>query len=432
MTCRAKQKKTQQQANLTAVAENRPGLSWQRKLLFALTPFVLLILLLLGAEWCFRNVLAVGRDFAAQHKKWQMPTGEVPWTTRQEVPWGYVVSDDPLLHHRWTPLVHSHSMFRGIDYHLYTNKQGWLEMYDVAEAKPGDTIRIFLLGDSNTEGVVNSPKKWADIVEQELNREWNPKGLKVEVINTGTSSYSPIIFYIMVREKIMPFSPDILVVNVDMTDVVNDYAYAQGAMFFADGTPYALGRVPQLKYHRMGPRGLEPYTWPEKLHEQLREFSALYFALSRAVPTLPLRAPSAPPSDKESKSKADWLCQEWNDDIQANVAKTQGYLEALARLSREKGVDLVISGVPHYPQFTGQWSTKPHDALRQTAQTAGVPFLDTYNAIADLVKSSPAGTYYWSNDPTHFNEEGNRLYASLQLKMLRPIVAKRVAAKERK
>jgi len=38
--------------------------------------------------------------------------------------------------------------------------------------------------------------------------------------------------------------------------------------------------------------------------------------------------------------------------------------------------------------------------------------------LMSKIKGSRVEDYYWSNDPTHFNENGNQIWAEAQLKFL--------------
>jgi len=130
--------------------------------------------------------------------------------------------DDPVLHHAWAPSIKYNNRIAC----LTTNRQSWLEEYDVTTEKPSSGIyRIFYLGDSNVQGHVGREDRMVEIVEKELNRKYAKENVKFEVINTGTSSYSCLQYYLLVKNRILKYAPDLVVLNIDMTDVVNDAAY---------------------------------------------------------------------------------------------------------------------------------------------------------------------------------------------------------------
>ena len=112
------------------------------------------------------------------------------------------------------------------------------DSYDIKKTKPDNTYRIFYIGDSFTEGTVGMKQSVPSIVEKSLNSK--NSDTKFEVINTGTASYSPSIFYILVRYYLSEYSPDLLVLNVDMTDMYDDFRYRQVMQLGKDGAPYAI------------------------------------------------------------------------------------------------------------------------------------------------------------------------------------------------
>jgi len=118
-------------------------------------------------------------------------------------PGGNVVSD-VYLNHTWKPNyseIHREWIYKNPDfptpYTHYYNSQGWLESYDVTKEKDPRIYRIFYLGDSFTEGTAPMDKSVPSIVEQRLNNLSKGMNLKFEVINTGTSSYSPTLIFLL-------------------------------------------------------------------------------------------------------------------------------------------------------------------------------------------------------------------------------------------
>jgi len=151
--------------------------------------------------------------------------------------------------HTWKPngkKVHDEWGWRNPDFskpytHQY-NAQGWVENYDIEINKPDNVYRIFFIGDSHTEGTVPMDKSVASVVETHLNSVAEERGLdsRVEVINTGTSSYSPTIFYVLFRYVILDYSPDLIVVNLSMNDDFDDWKYRETLIVDDQGNPLAV------------------------------------------------------------------------------------------------------------------------------------------------------------------------------------------------
>ena len=123
---------------------------------------------------------------------------------------------DPVLHHRlrrsWSGRV------LGVPFE--TNALG-LRDREYPAGKPPGTYRIYMLGDSFTEGgglvLANTVAKR---VEGGLNA--GRCGRRFEIVNGGTASYSPILEYLQLKTLGLGLEPDMVVLNFDMTDVHDD------------------------------------------------------------------------------------------------------------------------------------------------------------------------------------------------------------------
>ncbi|MBC8352451.1 MAG: SGNH/GDSL hydrolase family protein [Planctomycetes bacterium] len=91
-----------------------------------------------------------------------------------------------------------------------TNRVGFRDR-EHAEAKPDDTIRIAVLGDSYCEAlqVELNETFWA-VCEQELNQCEATSGKKIEVLNTGVSGYGTAQELLMLRNELWQYEPDIV------------------------------------------------------------------------------------------------------------------------------------------------------------------------------------------------------------------------------
>ena len=326
------------------------------------------------------------------------------------------INVDPVLHHVWTPSFREVDTRRGIRYERVVNSQSWVEDYDVSVAKPKGCYRVFYVGDSNTEGVVPAGSRMVDIVEAELNDVYRGSGWAFEVVNTGTSSYSPILYYLLIRTRVLAYSPDLVVVNVDMTDLVNDASYRAFALHDTEGRLVSVTGGAELPGdYRMTPRGLVRM----RPHDRLAEWVVTHSAFCRNLRMF-LKGPVAGVDFVEAPDSidADWLAHEWSPTCTRNVAQTMRYLGQTARLLEAAGVRLVVTGVPHYYQYTGKWSARPHQALAEAAEEYGFDYFDSYEMLKPDIEGTALEHYYWATDPTHLNVAGNELWARAQLSVL--------------
>ena len=89
-------------------------------------------------------------------------------------------------------------------------------------------------------------------------------------------------------------------------------------------------------------------------------------------------------------------------------------LDRLKRLNeflKTRQVAFMLNGVPHYPQYTGKWETRPHMPrslnLHRESQS---PDLNVFTKLSPILSNTKRHEYY--ADPTHFNEAGIQLWAS--------------------
>ncbi|MBI1813693.1 MAG: SGNH/GDSL hydrolase family protein [Deltaproteobacteria bacterium] len=90
-----------------------------------------------------------------------------------------------------------------------TNNLGLRRDSDTAVDKPPGTCRILLLGDSQTEGVVNNAETYAARLEQ---GERERGAANVEILNAAVSGYSPLLEYLWLRERGLRLRPDAIIV----------------------------------------------------------------------------------------------------------------------------------------------------------------------------------------------------------------------------
>ena len=376
------------------------------------------------------------------------------------------IINHPRLHHIWRPngrqdhweWTERDPRFDKPFTHTY-NTQGWLETYDIKKTKPDNTYRIFYIGDSFTEGTVGMKQSVPSIVEKSLNSK--NSDTKFEVINTGTASYSPSIFYILVRYYLSEYSPDLLVLNVDMTDVYDDFRYRQVMQLAEDGTPYAIhpGVIHDSDYvwGRNSPvrnsRWFRLKVWLYKntytyhlLGKFKRHALAKIGILRKGSPLNTDRLSQSedqPGTAKRGSKKSTevgstrrevagsvsttnawgWMHHDWDEATQKNVAFTLRMLEMTIRWAQKSGIRVLVTSVPHWPQYPrasgvqSEWSARPHQEIANLVKQLGVVHLDSYAKLYESISGSSQTEYYYRGD-MHFNPLGYRLWADAHLEIL--------------
>jgi hypothetical protein len=311
--------------------------------------------------------------------------------------------------------------------HFY-NEQSWIEDYDVERAKPAGTYRIFYVGDSFTEGTVPMSQSVPSVVERGLNDLARETDLRFEVINAGTASYSPLLYYLAIRYKILEYDPDLIVLNVDMTDDFDDWKYRETAIFDADGNPWAVPPRSLLAAPFIDTRkGAVRADARVRLQVWLYANSHLYNLILQRLPSR--RAPSpqaAAPADDRLYDRFAWCQDEWSEQTRENVERMVDVLRRIALLCEARGVKLLLSSVPHHQQYAGNedgsgvpaWSNRPHQEIASLGRASGVPYLDALASLASAIQGTPKGRYYYTND-MHFNPRGYQIWAAAHLAFLR-------------
>jgi hypothetical protein len=141
---------------------------------------------------------------------------------------------DPVLHHRLRPNIKAR--VRGVEFQ--TSSLGFHDR-EYSGRKPGGVFRIVLLGDSMTEGGgLALEATMAKQAESLLNV--GPCRSRVEVVNAGVASYSPILEYVAFQRMAPVLEPDLVILNFDMTDVHDDFIRTALARLGPDGLPVSV------------------------------------------------------------------------------------------------------------------------------------------------------------------------------------------------
>lgn len=343
------------------------------------------------------------------------------------------------LNHTWKPnakAVHREWIAKNPDfpepYTHYYNSQGWLEKYDIKKEKPSSTYRIFYVGDSFTEGTAPMEQSVPSIVEKRLNSMATGRDINFEVINTGTGSYAPTIYYILTRYYIADFSPDLVVINVDMTDDFDDWKYGKTLIRDDEGNPlYAVPRnIYNAAFIDMEEAAVKA-TPLRKAQLFLVQHSYIYnFIIDMKKKWGGKGELKNKPAIKETHKKGyyprwSWCKTNWNRQTVKNVKNTLDILRRLLVFCRENNIKVMLTSVPHYWQYSGNytgggkpiWSDRPHRVIENLAREEGVPYLNSFEKLKPFIRGTLPGKYYYNGDP-HFNPRGYAIWAQTHIDFL--------------
>ena len=99
------------------------------------------------------------------------------------------------------------------------NKDGF-RCTDFDTSKGKNEIRIAAIGDSYTEGVgAPQDSTWPGLLEEKLNKTDN--GFKYSVINAGIIGSDPIFGFVLLRDKLLKYHPDIVIYTINLSDYLD-------------------------------------------------------------------------------------------------------------------------------------------------------------------------------------------------------------------
>ncbi len=100
-----------------------------------------------------------------------------------------------------------------------TNNRAFFEDNDTPIEKAPGLVRIVVLGDSQTEGLVINAESYPHKLGMILNGAANGP---YEVINAGTGRYSPYQYYVKAAHQIVPLKPDHIIVGMYIGNDIQD------------------------------------------------------------------------------------------------------------------------------------------------------------------------------------------------------------------
>lgn len=343
----------------------------------------------------------------------------------------YMVSD-PVHHHRLRP-----GFDRPMGGARFTTNTRGLRDREYPVPKPAGTVRILMLGDSFTEGGgIENDETVAKRVEATLRR--GSCGDKVDVINAGHASYSPILEYVLLRDLGLLLSPDLVVLNFDMTDVHDDFVRTKIARLDANGLPTAV--VPD---RRIETALVMPPILPRSLRglEERMAYLAVYQTVRRSKPgrwlfgRFELSQAQLEARGLVGDVRYDHLALTRDEDfpdVREGWALTQRYLAGIHDLARRHRAAFALVVYPHAYQVSATaspvgrqkmgmadglfTSTRPFTILEELGAREGFPVI---NLLALFREREPVQGPLFRERDFHHTAAGAAVFAEGVLAGLR-------------
>ena len=271
------------------------------------------------------------------------------------------------------------------------NALGCKEDREFEGPAPAGVRRILVLGDSFTEGYYPEDG-FAGVLERRLNEL--DTGLRHEVINCGTSSYSPLLHYLRFTGQLASLAPDEVIVNIDLTDVFDDNVrYREGTVFDAAGVPVSAG-----------PRR---FSWALIMNDLRYRFYLV--RLVAGTPVGQIRTYTYDEIFQHHNGTLEPGTSTWEE----HVAFTLELLERLIDAVAAAGGRTTLTMYPYREQIDSThvnppWHRAFETRMAEMAERKGTAFYSAFEDLRALHESGVA--LYWSND-FHYSYTGQRAWS---------------------
>jgi len=303
---------------------------------------------------------------------------------------GHFVSPYSIRKSSWyyvrSPNAVSNYQAQEFDYEIRTNSLGFRDIEHPLSKPPGE-LRIMAIGDSFTEAKGASfEQTWLNQLGRALNAE--NTGVRFRMICAGVAASDPFFAYRILADKLLVYRPDIVLLVVNHSDILD--AIVRGGMerFLPDGTV----------------KGVDPPA-PPWLYESSHFARFILFELFDYTHHLITR------SERDRKA-------------QQALEKIMRLLHEYNRLLESQDIEFALIILPLRGELKHNQYEKL-DLLREFALQHQIDVIDTKPYLYEKLTESEnrLEDIYWPID-THFTELGYRYFAEAVEIGLHPIIAR--------
>lgn len=269
------------------------------------------------------------------------------------------------LHKPSTQFILDHTDFK---YPYSINSLGIREI-EMNKAKSAGKKRIFCFGDSFTEGV-GAPYDSSYV--REIERELRNKSSDFEVYNCAVSGSDPFYNYVLLKNKMFDYKPDIVSLTVNTSDFT-DFIY--------------LGGMERFRKNEVITRK-KPFFEPFFCHSYLVRFIMITIL------------------------QYDWTLlnkDEYNKLTEEAVENISGLILQLRNLCDTSGIKFLLILQPNpddiiYPEA----QYKKVRRLEESLIKNNINYIDVLPSLSKVININNIGNYSWGTDG-HFNSSGYKV-----------------------
>ncbi len=330
----------------------------------------------------------------------------------------YFEGHDAVLHHKFIPGASGHHKTLEFDAEYRINSLG-LRSAEITRDKPPGTKRVLMLGDSFTEG---NGVQQSETFSSRLQARLDDAGLgqRLQVVNAGVGSYSSLIELLYLKTAGLELSPDLVILNFDLSDLHDDIQYARLAELDASGEAVAVRPEPRR----------EPGSWPMRVLVGVTDFvkkhTRVYNFTRRRLSRLMSLShkPDVSGDIRVDKYGMVRRCEGACDDADwklsyDNLLKIRGLLAA-------RGIDFWVTVYPYGHQISARewdkgrvfwgfepgrvYSTRPQELIAEFCGRNGIRVVDMCDAFRKA--SQTVYPLYYEFDG-HWNAAGHEVVADV-------------------
>ena len=337
---------------------------------------------------------------------------------------------DPVLHHKFIPGghgFHETSEFSA----AYAISSVGLRDRELPRDKAVGARRILMLGDSFTEGTgVDARETFSSRLQERLDQAGF--GTRWQVLNAGVSSYSPLLEYLYLENGGLDLKPDLVILNVDLSDAYDDIQYTRRARFDASGDPVAVRPDPER----------EKGTWPVEVlvgvKDLLKKHTRTYTFIRRRIGVYVEAARRQPSFAGDIRFDKYAMLRETGPQDDHAWALTYGYLLKIRDLLEARGIDFWVTVYPYGLQISGRewaagrpfwgfeagkiYSTRPQALVERFCRGRDIPVVNMTEEFE--TRSRTVFPLYYDADE-HWRPAGHELAATVLYRALLPYLRAR-------
>ena len=318
---------------------------------------------------------------------------------------------DPYLHHALVPDSYAELRQPDFSYIQRVNHLG-LRGRETTVEKPAGTKRILMLGDSFTMGKgVEDSQTFSVLVEQNLQAALSScGGGSVEVLNAGVDSYAPVLSRLQFERKLTRLEPDLVVLNLDHSDLIQEAAYRKQAVRDSNGEIVAI-----------------PQAARDSLYEQFVSWTSRHLFLTRALLVYVNRAMGYRELTVRrvvNEANREHFAHTLEGDVD-RTAQWNDVFDSIARIQRDAGAihaEFLLSTYPwgHQLENVG-WASGRRTLMRKGERTTDLTQrtirdhsaalgIELFEALPVFQQYRGTAPLYFDHDP-HWTPAGQRVMA---------------------